>query len=149
MFVCNDMTEDITVTSVSVPMWKLTVKRAIQVKVEEELKIELSKLKKVSDLASERFERKAYLSERNVYEARTTFLIRSQMLKTKWNFSSDPEFSRDLWRCAQCRSVDTQSHILFCQACKKLRESLDISNSDDVVQYYTQVMRIREETSES
>ena len=32
---------------------------------------------------------------------------------------------------------------------KKLREGLDISNSDDVVQYYTQVMRIREETSES
>ena len=42
--------------------------------------------------------------------------------------------------------VDTTSHVLYCSAFKTLREGLNIENNDDVVTYYTQVMRTREET---
>ena len=139
---------DITVVSIAVPQWKRTVKSAIQVKVEEVLRDELRNLKKVSDLASEKFERKPYLSNKNIHEARTTFLLRAGMWRCKWNYSSDPKFSRDLWRCDQpgCGMVDTTSHVLYCSAFKKLREGLNIADSDDVVSYYTQVMKIREES---
>ena len=114
---------DITVVSVAVPQWKKTVKQAIQVTVEEELRDELRNLKKVSDLASEKFERKPYLSNKNIYEARTTFLLRSGMWRCKWNYSSDPKYSRDLWRCDQpgCGMVDTTTRLVMFSTARPTR----------------------------
>ena len=52
------------------------------------------------------------------------------MINTKYNRKSDKAYAADMWRCDQCKSEDTQSHILWCPVFAPLREgkSLAIEN---------------------
>ena len=60
------------------------------------------------------------------------------------NFSSDPKNMAELWRCSSCQTnIDTQCHILWCQAYAKLREGKSLDNDHDLVQYFQQVLNIR------
>ena len=50
-----------------------------------------------------------------------------------------------LWMCDSCQSeVDTQTHVLYCPAYKKLREDKDLNSDQDLVKYLAQVLKIRE-----
>ena len=68
------------------------------------------------------------------------------------NQVSDPRHRAELWRCDSCSSlldpdscnnIDTQSHILWCPAYRKLREGKSLDNDKDIVNYFRQVMVIR------
>ena len=139
---------DITKVDVSLSGWKQLVKRAARNKAEEEMKEELRKYSKVKELAEERFERKSYFDNKVIEEVRTEFKMRAKVLKCKMNFPSDKKFSADLWRCEDCGMVDTMAHVLYCRAHRDLREGRDINNSRDVVSYYMEVMKRRDNRSD-
>ena len=123
---------------------KKQVKNACKVTFTEQSKKEMNHKTKTKDIIHESFEFKDYLKNKNVYEARTAFKMKTKMLEVKMNFQHDPKYMADLWRCDSCRSaVDTQSHVLHCPAYKSQRENKDISNFDDLVKYYSDVMVIR------
>ena len=71
--------------------------------------------------------------------------IRSGMVKTKMNMKNNRNYSMDLWKCDDCRSMDSQSHIVWCPAYAGLREGKDLNCDQDLVTYYQEVMKLRED----
>ena len=77
--------------------------------------------------------------------SRAMFAYRTKMFPCKMNFSSSEAFKAQIWMCDSCQSqIDSQSHVMFCPAYKKLREGKDINNDKDIAKYLSQVMSIRE-----
>ena len=125
--------------------WKYKVGVACKVEEENCLKNEMSKLSKVEDIKDEIFELKGYLKEMTLQQTRMHFKIRTQMTNCKMNYSNDMKNRESLWRCESCQTnIDTQKHVLFCPAYKKLREGKSLENDMDVVNYFIEVMKIRE-----
>ena len=91
---------------------------------------------------------KEYLRNPNINEARTQFEMKTIMIKVKTHFWGDKKFSHDLWRCNDCRAIDTMAHVLHCPAYQSLRTGKDIENEKDVVKYYMEVMEWRSRNGE-
>ena len=47
-------------------------------------------------------------------------------------------------KSSACGNIDSQSHILWCDAYRKLREGKSLDSDRDIAQYYYKVMLIRE-----
>ena len=124
-------------------VWKREVKKAIKIKNEEELRKEIGKLEKVKEYANEKFQLKSYFKDLNLDEARTMFKYRAKMTHyIKWNFKNDPQYRKELWKCSSCKSnIDTQSHLLWCESYKELREGKDLNSDKDLVTYIIEVLK--------
>ena len=62
----------------------------------------------------------------------------------KRNFRHDPAYTKDIWKCDSCRtSIDTQSHMLWCEAYKELRMDKDLRSDKDLTKYIQEVLEIR------
>ena len=129
--------------------WKVLIKEASKKKTERDLKKKMAQgYSKIKDLSEESFERKGYLSEMNMSEARMFYKIRTKMVKAKMNFSSDYKNRATLWKCDSCcRSIDTQAHIKICPAYEHLREGKSLDCDKDLVQYFKEVLSIREKNN--
>ena len=103
-----------------------------------------SKLK-TGDMVSEKFGKKEYLNTLKPGDARQIYKYRSSMWDAKWNYSSNPKYSSDLWLCSSClSSIETQQHVLFCPAYATLREGKEIASDQDLAEYLQKVLIIRE-----
>ena len=123
------------------------IKRALKDKCEIELKNEIQKSKKLKNgpMKEESFQTKPYLREYKLDDSRTLFKYRSKMLDFKFNYKNNPSHTKDLWNCDSCQSaIESQDHILWCPAYVKLREGKSLESNEDLVQYFTSVMKIRE-----
>ena len=128
--------------------WKTKVKNAVRSKCEEDLKQKIltySKLKN-GPMSEETFSTKEYLKTMNVSDARINFSRRSFMYDVKWNYRSNPKYAADLWRCDSCENghIESQSHILFCEAYSDLRKDKDINNIEHLVEYMKKVLTVRD-----
>ena len=55
-------------------------------------------------------------------------------IDVKWNYKSDPQNMRDLWRCDSCKSnIETQKHILWCPAYVDLRAGKNLKEDKDLI----------------
>ena len=81
----------------------------------------------------------------NLDEARAIFKHRAKKTQySKFNFKNDPQYRHDLWKCSSCKTnIDTQSHLLWCEAYKKLREDKDLNSDKDLATYIMEVLKIR------
>ena len=114
-----------------------------QATLKKEFKMTTSQLKD-GPLLKEKFEKKEYLVSLNLSDARTNFRLRSNATYVKMIRKSDPTYSAQLWKCDGCGNLDTQCHIMRCPVFAPLREGLDIGNDKDVVHYFQQVFKLRE-----
>ena len=135
--------------AVSQQTWKRLVKKAIKDKSEEVIKSSFKSYSKLKNknYESENFEIKPYITEMRLREARTLFRVRSSMIPAKMNMKSNPNYAQELWKCDDCMSMDSQSHILWCPAYAPLREGKTLSNDLDLVHYFQAVIKIREDNS--
>ena len=111
----------------------------------KELKDAINKYDKLSDLKNETYGQKSYLKEMDLRRARTFFRIRTKMIKCAMNQSSDNKNRAELWKCKACGYVDTQTHILHCPRFKELREGKSLESDEDLVEYFSEVLKIRED----
>jgi len=111
--------------------------------LEEEIR-KTNKYKKLSDMKTENYGQKDYLEEMDLNKARLFFRMRTKMIKCRMNQSSDRGNSAALWRCSSCGYVDSQSHLLHCPAFQVLREGKSLDSDLDLVEYFTQVLNMRE-----
>ena len=129
--------------------WKKIVRRKIEELNKSDLLSKMTNLQKIDgeSLAGETFKLKSYFKELNVTEARMKFHIRSSMVRSvKMNYPSDPQFKTDLWECQHCFCIDTQSHIILtCPAYEELRVNKNLENDKDLVQFFKEVLDIRDE----
>ena len=92
-----------------------------------------------------KFETQAYFKTMKLKESRTMFGLNSKMTKTvKSHFWGDKKFSQELWMCTFCSNIENISHIKFCPMYSQLREGKDLNNDSDLVQYFTEVLKMRE-----
>ena len=118
---------------------------AIKKEMKKELIGKMKNMSKLKDKTGESFERKQYLENKVILEARTMFRFRTGMYQCKMNFRNVQAFKEDMWRCDSCQSqIDTQSHVLFCPAYQQLRAGKDIQNDEDLTKYLVKVLKIRE-----
>ena len=125
--------------------WKEKIKKVVEKKNETELKDKIKDLEKLVIMKDESYEQKSYLAQMSLKDARMMFRIRTRTIKCKMNQSSSRTNKEALWQCSGCGCIDTQSHIIHCSAYQNLREGKSINNDDDLVEYFTQVMKIRDE----
>ena len=122
-------------------MWKNKVKSQIRSHVEAKTKEEIEKMTKLENIDTERetLGAKPYLEELDLNQARTKFKLRSRMLEVKNNFRGGRTTQSLV--CEACDlSIETQDHILFCQAYSDLREGIDLHRDLDLVNYVRQVL---------
>ena len=140
----NIIDEDIKLSKCQ---WKILVRKAIHKFSEETLK---KNFKGYSKLRNKQFEDedlkvKDYVKTMRLRNARTNFRIRANMIKTKMNMKNDRNYANKLWKCDDCQSMDSQAHIVWCPVFAPLREGKDLKSDTDLVNYYQQVMKIRED----
>ena len=76
---------------------------------------------------------------------RNYFKFRTKMIDCKFNFKNKKEYSEELWRCDSCESsIETNQHILYCPAYAELRIGKDINSLQDLTEYFSKVLIIRE-----
>ena len=96
-------------------------------------------------MASEEFERKSYMKDLRMNQARIKFRINTKMFNNvKLNFKNDPKNVKALWKCPECSHLDSQEHVLWCEEYTDLRTNKDLSRDKDLTTYYQQVMKMRE-----
>ena len=99
-----------------------------------------------SFLVDETFQVRDYISTMLPHDARTMFKYRTSMTEhVKMNYSSDPKYKADLWKCDSCQvAIDTQQHVLWCPSYSELRVGKDLSSDKDLTGYLRDVLLIRE-----
>ena len=97
-------------------------------------------------MKEENFKRKDYLKELTLSQVRMKFKLKTQMYEAKFNYKNDPKNKKELWKCHSCQSgeIESQSHILYCEAYKELRQNRDINNDKDLIEYMRGVLTVRE-----
>ena len=103
-------------------------------------------LEKLEGIKYEKYEMKSYVKDMSMQDARMMMRIRSRMIKCKMNFSSERVNIETSWKCRACCSgaIETQSHILYCEAYQPLREGKSLSSDEDIVEYLRKVYELRE-----
>ena len=128
--------------------WKNLVKKKILEKNRDDLLTNVKKnYKKINynEMNNEQFELKPYLKELDMSSARDNFRLRSKMTRTvKFNFPSDRKYQAELWSCWHCSSIDSQTHIMVCHAYQEFREGKDLGKDQDLVNYFRQVLKLRD-----
>ena len=140
---------DITNGQYSKLQWKRLVKEKIQQKNKDDFLNSIKGSYKKLDfksLSEEKFEIKSYFKELGMHDARLYFRSRCKMLKSvKMNFKNHPPYLKDQWKCSGCSMVDSQEHLLWCPGYATIREGKDLSNNGDLVGYYREILRLRDE----
>ena len=127
--------------------WKILVRKAIHQKSEENVRQVFKNYSKLKNkgFEHEQLEIKSYVHNMKLRDARTNFRIRGNMIKAKMNMKNNNKFANELWRCDECQSMDSQAHIIWCPVFAPLREGKDLQKDSDLVRYYQQVIKIRDD----
>ena len=104
-------------------------------------------------MKSEPFQLKEYFKTMNLVEARMMCSLR---LKTtghiKTHFMSDKKYASELWVCGgKCQKIDSIFHLATqCEQYEHLRKGKDIlSNDKDLVLFFAQVLKSRDEAQKA
>ena len=122
------------------------MKKAIAEANEKEIRESMKSYKKVNqtDLGNEAFECQDYISSLSLSQARTFFKHKYSMTQhVKINYKGDQSYAKSLWQCGQCKSQDSELHLLWCSGYEKLREGLDLSRISDLCNYLQHIYKLR------
>ena len=107
----------------------------------------IKSLKKVDyfELKDEQCELKDEFKTLTLSQARTHFLIVTNMIRAKLNYMSDPVYSKELYRC-DCGEelLCSTKHYKVCKKYEKYRTNIDWTKNTQVIQYYQTVLKMRE-----
>ena len=81
----------------------------------------------------------------SMLDARMLFRIRCKTNDLQMYHQNNKIYAKNLWKCSECGNIDTQSHIFWCPYFASLREGKSLDNESDLVNYFTEVFKIREE----
>ena len=68
--------------------------------------------------------------------------------EAKLNFPNDPKFKSQGFQCDFCPSISSQNHIKVCEEYEHLREGKDLENDLDMIQYFVDVIKFRQEVED-
>ena len=151
---------DITtrVESYTKHQWKNLIKKRIREENKDDLLSQIKYYKKLNyeHFKDQEFKVQPYLGSLTIHQSRTRFKLKSMMTPTiQMNFPSNAGFTRDMWMCSGCSTPgdvngkrDTQSHVMICSGYAVLREGKDLSQDKDMVEYFQNVIKLRQQDSD-
>ena len=97
---------------------------------------------KLEDIKHDNFRAfQSYFNDKNLETARMKFKIRTKMLeKIPGNYKNLCKYTESGLKCNLCPADMTQNHCLICPGRVSMRKDLDMSNLDDLVEYFTQIL---------
>ena len=112
-------------------------------KDEQEMKAGMVGMTKLEKLLKEDCKAKEYLGMKSLNDVRDIFRARTLMLEGFKGNHKNMYKGKDM-QCEGCSmEVDTQSHVLVCEAYKDLREDKVLSSDEGVINYFRQVIKRR------
>ena len=90
---------------------------------------------------------KEYVKKGTLYTARKTWEVRSHMLDLAGNYPGHKKYEQSDWKCQACNQQvrEDQEHVTQCEGYEDLRREKDLANEEDLVQFFTKVMKRRHE----
>ena len=74
-------------------------------------------------------------------DAKIRFQLDTRMFPIlKNDFSSDPKFTEDQWKCEMCLRIDTINHIKLCPGYEDLRVGMNLNKDEDLEKYFKAVL---------
>jgi hypothetical protein len=121
---------------------KQEIQQAIEKSHQEDMLSQFDHSSKLEDIKNSDFSNfQAYFRDKNIENARTKFKIRSKMLeKIPGNFRNKYKNIQDCLKCIFCIEDMTQSHSIVCPGRKEQRRNLDMTNLDDLVTYFNDIL---------
>ena len=88
-------------------------------------------------MVTETFQKRKYIDSMLLSDSRTMFKFRTSMTEhVKMNYSSDPKYKAELWKCYSCQvSIDTHDYVIWCPSYTELRAGKDLSCDLDLTRY--------------
>ena len=124
---------------------KEDVQKAISNSHFEDMMTRFESSSKLQDIKNSNFkEMQPYFNDRNLENSRMKFKIRTKMLqKIPGNFKNMYKNVENGIKCDFCSEDMTQNHCVSCPGRKEDRIGLDMSNLDDLVVYFTNILNNR------
>ena len=127
--------------------WKREVSRRVEEKNYNDLMKIIKTYKKLdyAELSCEEFNFKPYLNKLNLSDARTRMRLRANMINNiKFNFQSDPQFTKENWKCScdgDKSPIQSQKHMEICPKFMDIRQQFDIDTDEGIVRYFDAILR--------
>ena len=98
------------------------------------LRQETRMYEKMENSWDEPYQRKDYFSSMTVDEIRIKFRFNTRMIDSKFNFKNKNNYRTEMFQCDSCRkSIESQTHLLWCPAYENLREGKSLIFDKDLV----------------
>ena len=130
---------------------KAQFKAIVRSRMKEKNRLEVLELirplKKVDyfTVKDKEYKLKDFFKTLTLAQARTQFLISTNMARAKINYMSDPVYSKELYLC-DCEEglICSTMHFKVCSKYEKHRQNIDWTDNVQVIQYYEKVLKLRE-----
>ena len=88
-----------------------------------------------------------YVKTCDHYIARTTWEVRSHMLRVGGNYPGHNKYVATRWRCHACtlEMREDQEHLAGCSGYAKFRAAKDLAEKQEMVSFYKNVMARRKD----
>ena len=129
-------------------MTKKQWKTLICSKIVEKNKSELIQMSKgywkmnYLEMQKESFEIKEFLQTLRLSQARTMYLIKTDMIDAPMNFMGQPDYAKSNWQC-ECGLQFTTQHYKVCIKYEKERTNIDWENNEHIAKYFQRVIKLR------
>ena len=125
------------------------VKRACVWRDEDLMKeaMEGKKDKKMRTMYHDNMDMKEYVSTGSLYTARTTWEVRSHMLRVAGNYPGHMKYAGTGWRCQACTLEvrEDQEHLARCEGYSDFRAGKDLTVESELVKFFKSVMARKKE----
>ena len=147
---CNMLRlEDARTTVKDRQLYAKEVKKACKWKDEAMMKeaMEGMKYKKMRTMYQDNLDMKEYVKTCDLYTARTTWEVRSHMLRVAGNYPGHNKYAATGWRCQACALEvrEDQEHLASCSGYADFSAGKDLSEEQELVTFYKNVMARRKD----
>ena len=140
--------EDAASTKMDKKEYKKEVEKGCRFMDERNMKKDMERMrdKKMKNMIKEGCELKDYVKHGNIYSARKTWEAKCYMLRVAGNYPGQKRYEATGWRCQACPYMvrEDQDHLSCCSGYADLRAGIDFDSDEELVRFFSLVMKRRE-----
>ena len=110
---------------------------------ENEIRETMMTYKKLKNrqIVSDRYGMKEYAKTLYLHEARLIFKHRTSMTQyVKLNYKGNKKYEAEGWKCDDCLNLDSEDHLLWCEAYESIRKNLNLEKEKDLSLYLHKIL---------
>ena len=128
--------EDANLTSMSKLSHKKLAEKACMQKDEQEMKAGMVGMTKLENLLKDDCKAKEYMGMKSLNDVRDILRAQTLMLEGIKGNHKNMYRDKDMQCGGCCMEVDTQSHVLVCEAYRDLREDKVLCSDEGMIEYF-------------